>query len=38
MSINRELENNALLIHKQHVKNSVKEIMDNLKKIEVNFP
>lgn len=33
ISLNRELEDNALLAYKNHVKNSVKDLMEALKKV-----
>jgi len=38
VSINRELENNALVDYKQYVKASVKQIVDCLKNVEIKFP
>ena len=38
ISINKQLEVNNLANYKQYVKNTVREIADNLKKIELQSP
>jgi hypothetical protein len=36
--LNKELEDNALLAYKLHVKNLARDLMESLKKIETNYP